>query len=152
MSPTRTPPMQGERAKTTPRRGRRLPTSLPFVFQHRGVTFNARNRIFAVDLSGARPQHWKSEVLSIKNKVFRYAATSLSLFAAGAIATASFARWSGHGGVIQLLPPVKCFHSSHYIFQPLGIDIHCVCWIVGGLRYQPGQDCRDDTNDDENGG
>ena len=33
--------------------------------QHRGVTSNALNRRFAVNLSGARPRHWKSEVLSI---------------------------------------------------------------------------------------
>jgi len=29
------------------------------------VTLNAWNRRFTVDLSGARPRHWKSEFLSI---------------------------------------------------------------------------------------
>ena len=36
-----------------------------FAVQDRGVILNARNRRFAVDLSGARPRRWKSEVLSI---------------------------------------------------------------------------------------
>ena len=36
-----------------------------FALQHRIVTLIARNRRFTVDLSGARPRHWKSEVLSI---------------------------------------------------------------------------------------
>ena len=55
----------GEQAETAPRRGRRLPMSLPFEVQHRGVPLNERNRLFAVDLSGTRPRHWKSEFLSI---------------------------------------------------------------------------------------
>ena len=37
---------------------------LPFVFQDRCVTLNAQNRRLAVDLSGARPRHLKSEFLS----------------------------------------------------------------------------------------
>ena len=44
-------------------------TQAVFGFQHRGDTFNALNRRFAVDLSGARLRHWKSEVLSIASRV-----------------------------------------------------------------------------------
>jgi hypothetical protein len=44
-------------------------TQAAFGFQHRGDTLNALNRRFAVDLSGARLRHWKSEVLSIGSRV-----------------------------------------------------------------------------------
>jgi len=44
--------------------GRQCATmSLSSAFQHRGDTFNALNRRFTVDLSGARPQRWKSKFL-----------------------------------------------------------------------------------------
>ena len=36
-----------------------------FSVQHRGDKFNTLNRCFIVDLSGARPRHWKSEFLAI---------------------------------------------------------------------------------------
>ena len=62
---TRPPPRAGEWAETAPRRERRVPTSLLFVFQDRGATWNAWNRCLAVDLSGARALRRKSEVLSI---------------------------------------------------------------------------------------
>ena len=38
-----------------------------FAVQHRGDTFNALNCGFAVDFSGARPRHWKSECLSTQS-------------------------------------------------------------------------------------
>ena len=44
--------------------------SLSSAFQHRGVNLNAWNRRFAVELSGARPRRWKSEVLSISLQAF----------------------------------------------------------------------------------
>ena len=44
-------------------------TQAAFGFQHRGDTFNALNRRFAVDLSGARLRHWTSGVLSIGSRV-----------------------------------------------------------------------------------
>ena len=38
-----------------------------FAVQHRGDTFNTLNCGFAVDFSGARPRHWKSECLSTQS-------------------------------------------------------------------------------------
>jgi len=36
----------------------------------RGVTLNARNRRFKVDLSGACPRRWKSELQSIPHRAY----------------------------------------------------------------------------------
>ena len=50
--------------------GRQCATlSLGIAFRHRGVTVNAWNRRFTVDLSGACPRRWKSEVLSIDQRL-----------------------------------------------------------------------------------
>ena len=66
MSPTRTPPMNGNEQKLLRGEGEGCHCRHAFSVQHRGDKFNTLNRCFIVDLSGARPRHWKSEVLSIR--------------------------------------------------------------------------------------
>ena len=65
MSPTRTPPMNGNEQKLLRGEGEGCHCRHAFSVQHRGDKFNTLNRCFIVDLSGARPRHWKSEFLAI---------------------------------------------------------------------------------------
>ena len=78
MSPTRTPPMHGNARKLLRGEGEGCHCRHAFSVQHSGDTFNALNRHFTVDLSGARPRHWKSEVRSIERQRVREAAEARS--------------------------------------------------------------------------